>query len=202
MPPSKEGTLFFAIGGGAEWGGNATDPSGILYQNANEMVWDINMTDVNSFNKELMSQGNKLYLTNCAGCHGVDRKGASQEYPNLVNISDRLDSKHIHSIIQNGRGRMPSFQNIVEKDKGALISFLLNKESKPSSASSKVDSSLAANKKEIFPYDPPFILKNGLTRFFDSSGYPAIKPPWGTLNAIDLNTGEYLWKVPLVRAPK
>ncbi len=202
MPPSKEGTLFFAIGGGAEWGGNATDLSGILYQNANEMVWDITMTDVNSYNKEMMSQGNRLYLTNCAGCHGIDRKGASQEYPNLVNISDRLDTRQIHTIIQNGRGRMPSFQNIAEKEKSTLISFLLNKESKPSSASSKVDSSLADNKKDSFPYDPPYILKNGLTRFFDSSGYPAIKPPWGTLNAIDLNTGEYLWKVPLGEFPE
>lgn len=201
MPPSKEGTLFFAIGGGAQWGGNAIDPAGILYQNANEMVWDITMTDVNSFNKELMSQGKRLYLTNCAACHGVDRKGASQEYPNLVNISDRSDTKQIHSIIQNGRGRMPSFQNIAEKDKGALISFLLNKESKPS-ASSKVESSLADNKKAIFPYDPPYILKNGLTRFFDPNGYPAIKPPWGTLNAVDLNTGEYLWKVPLGEFPE
>ena len=29
------------------------------------------------------------------------------------------------------------------------------------------------------------------------AGYPAIKPPWGTLNAVDLNTGEFKWKVPL-----
>nr|MCU0352911.1 PQQ-binding-like beta-propeller repeat protein [Cytophagales bacterium] len=37
---------------------------------------------------------------------------------------------------------------------------------------------------------------SGYNRFVDKDGYPAIKPPWGTLNAIDLNTGEYLWKVP------
>jgi quinoprotein glucose dehydrogenase len=30
----------------------------------------------------------------------------------------------------------------------------------------------------------------------DIHGHPFIQPPWATLNAIDLNTGEYVWKVP------
>lgn len=33
-------------------------------------------------------------------------------------------------------------------------------------------------------------------KFLDPEGYPAIVPPWGTLNAVDLNTGKYLWKIP------
>ena len=37
----------------------------------------------------------------------------------------------------------------------------------------------------------------GYNRWLDTNGYPAVKPPWGTLNAIDLNSGEYLWRVPL-----
>jgi quinoprotein glucose dehydrogenase len=32
-------------------------------------------------------------------------------------------------------------------------------------------------------------------------GLPGVKPPWGTLNAIDLNTGRYLWTVPLGEYP-
>ncbi|HKH60157.1 MAG TPA: PQQ-binding-like beta-propeller repeat protein, partial [Flavitalea sp.] len=64
------------------------------------------------------------------------------------------------------------------------------------------DSSLVNDRNNVFPYAPPYILKSGLNRFFDPNGYPAIKPPWGTLNAVDLNTGEYLWKVPLGEYPE
>ncbi len=42
----------------------------------------------------------------------------------------------------------------------------------------------------------------GSRDFVDAEGYPAITPPWGTLNAIDLNTGRYLWKIPLGEYPE
>jgi quinoprotein glucose dehydrogenase len=34
-------------------------------------------------------------------------------------------------------------------------------------------------------------------RLTDRNGYPGVKPPWGTLNAVNLNTGRVDWKVPL-----
>jgi quinoprotein glucose dehydrogenase len=42
----------------------------------------------------------------------------------------------------------------------------------------------------------------GYQKFYDPDGYPAVKPPWGTLNAIDMNTGKYLWKIPLGYYPE
>jgi hypothetical protein len=51
----------------------------------------------------------------------------------------------------------------------------------------------------------PFYLKYRTERFdifLDPDGYPAVKPPWGTLNAIDLNRGTIRWSVPLGEYPK
>jgi glucose dehydrogenase len=42
----------------------------------------------------------------------------------------------------------------------------------------------------------------GYKKFLDADGYPAVAPPWGTLNAINLNTGEYAWKIPLGEYPE
>jgi quinoprotein glucose dehydrogenase len=48
---------------------------------------------------------------------------------------------------------------------------------------------------------PPRYAFAGYERWRDSSGFPAIKPPWGTLSAIDLNTGEYRWRITLGEHP-
>ncbi len=34
-------------------------------------------------------------------------------------------------------------------------------------------------------------------RFWDEHQWPCQKPPWGTLNAVDVNKGEVVWKVPI-----
>jgi quinoprotein glucose dehydrogenase len=96
---------------------------------------------------------------------------------------------------------MPSFQHISDKERDELIGFLRNSEQKVLVAESHSASEAPTEAKSAFPYIPPYI-NNGWTRFFDPDGYPAIKPPWGTLNAIDLNTGEYLWRVPLGEFPE
>ncbi len=43
---------------------------------------------------------------------------------------------------------------------------------------------------------------NVYNRFVDKDGYPGIKPPWGTLDAVDLTSGKLLWKVPLGEYPE
>ena len=42
----------------------------------------------------------------------------------------------------------------------------------------------------------------GYQKFLDPEGYPAVAPPWGTLSAIDLNTGNYAWQIPLGEYPE
>lgn len=200
-PPSTKGILILGIGGGAEWGGNAADLNGILYQNSNEMVWDLKLVDVATRNKEITSKGKMLYNKNCVACHGADRKGSGMEYPSLVNINKRLSEKEINAVLKTGRGRMPSFNHLIESERKAIIQFLSDKGKEIAQIDPHVMKDEPTITNADFPYLPPYV-NNGWQRFFDPNGYPAIKPPWGTLNAIDLNTGEYIWKVPLGEFPE
>ena len=45
------------------------------------------------------------------------------------------------------------------------------------------------------PYAMGTVLKD--VWFSDENGWPCQQPPWGTLTAIDLDTGDTVWKVPL-----
>jgi len=192
IPPSKAGTVILpGFDGGAEWGGNAFDPeSSILYINANEMPWILTMVDTENKADKSISPGRSLYASNCAACHGQDRLGDQHSYPSLVNIGNRLQHQDIEKIIKNGRGRMPSFSHIPEQNRQQIVNYLLNREDKTNSAAPETKPTASTTPE--FPY-----VHTGYHRFLDPNGYPAIKPPWGTLNAVNLNTGEYMWQVPL-----
>jgi quinoprotein glucose dehydrogenase len=177
--------IFPGFDGGAEWGGPAVDPeTAILYVNSNEMAW---VAALGQSTGENSPKG--LYLSQCAICHGDKLAGSPPALPSLVNVGSRLAPEQIASAIKNGKGRMPGFSNLSADQLNALVDFLTGGESK-----------------EVASTQPPPPGMNyrftGYRRLLDADGYPAIAPPWGTLNAIDLNTGEYAWKINLGEYPE
>jgi quinoprotein glucose dehydrogenase len=205
MPPSTKGTLLFGYSGGAEWGGNAIDSSGILYQNANNALWELQMVSAANQQKEVstLSEGPALYISNCSSCHGRDGKGNRIEIPGLFDLGSHLNEEEINNIIKDGKGRMPSFQNLSEWQRRTIIHFLLNGKTRAGGGvkESIAPDSFRVEKNQDFPYLPRYVNKVW-RKVTDQQGYPGIKPPWGTLNAIDLNTGEYVWRVPLGEYPE
>ncbi len=206
QPPTTEGTILFGYNGGAEWGGNATDPDGILYQNAHAgFPWELKMIRKDELDNEtsVLSPGNALYAKNCSVCHGVEREGNADIVPSLIGIGERRSTSEIDNLISQGNGRMPPFPYLSEEKRKAIIDFLLGKEIIPSGKSRKIEKADIHERKQVsdFPYSPEYVIKTW-DYFTDHNGYPAVKPPWGTLNAIDLNTGDYLWTVPLGEYPE
>jgi quinoprotein glucose dehydrogenase len=207
QPPGLEGGLLYGIGGGAEWGGTAADPNGVMYVNGNNMLWWLKMRDAREkADGQVLSRGQQLFNTNCAACHATDGKtpaaAGTQAYPVLKDIGKKMNREQIGALLETGRGRMPSFQHIAKEDRAAIINFLLNMEAKQATNDIHAQSQQTSEKKNTgFPFAPPYV-NNGNVQFRDQDNYPAIKPPWGTLNAVDMNTGEYLWKVTLGEYPE
>ncbi|GAB3163889.1 outer membrane protein assembly factor BamB family protein [Telluribacter humicola] len=187
--PSQEGTLIFpGFDGGGEWGGPAYDTeTGILYVNSNEMAWVMKMEDVPKADQLVgLSPGHKVYTLNCSGCHGPELQGnPASGYPSLKGINKRRDQATAHAIVSSGKGMMPGFSHLKAEERQALIDFLFEQEKK------EVGDDVHAS---MFPL--PYKM-DGYNKFLDKNGYPAITPPWGQLSAINLNTGEYVWKVVL-----
>ena len=185
MPNSvgKDTVMFPGFDGGAEWGGSAFDPAThILYLNAN----DVGLTE-SLLEHKSTSAGESIYQTQCALCHGANLKGQPPAFPSLENLQEKDSVEQVMDLIRNGKGRMLALPGVSDADRRALAVFVLNGgagEKEKTQASAKVT------------YDT-----TGYHKFFDQDGYPAVKPPWGTLNAINLDTGDYVWKIPLVSIP-
>lgn len=202
IPPSLQGTILFpGFDGGAEWGGPAFDPeTGLLYVNSNEMAWVLRLDPRKP--STAVRSGRDLYVSECASCHRQDRKGSPPEFPSLVRISDKLDENEVATVIREGGGRMPSFARLSGEDIRALVRYVEYGEN----IAVQAPQSARSAEGKLPPYlDPANVdLKyrfDGYNRFLDSDGYPAVQPPWGTLNAINLNTGEIAWKIPFGEYP-
>jgi glucose dehydrogenase len=188
-PPSFEGTVIFpGFDGGGEWGGAGFDPeTGLLYVNSNEMPWILRLVE----RPKNEPSGRGLYARECASCHRQDLKGTPPEFPSLTNLSDKYTLREIEAFIRAGGGRMPGFSHLQNPGIRAVARYVMTGEDTPTAEQAGTPS--------------PMYLKysmDGYNKFLDPDGYPAVEPPWGTLNAINLDTGELAWKVPFGEFPE
>jgi quinoprotein glucose dehydrogenase len=196
-PPSTQGTIIFpGFDGGGEWGGAATDPDGVLYVNGNEMAWILTMVPTEPGPNSPAARGERVFVQICAACHGLERKGnAAQNVPSLVDIGKRMSREDIIRLLQTGRGMMPSFGFLSDAQKRSVANFISGI-NPPEDAVARAGEVAGEDVLGGVPYT-----MTGYNRWMDTNGYPAVKPPWGTLSAIDLNTGEFRWQVPLGEDP-
>ena len=191
-PLSKNGSIVFpGLDGGAEWGGAAVDPDGIIYINSNEMSWLISLNEAKPARGDEAVTGVQLYTTYCASCHGAERRGnAASGYPSVQDLEGRLSREEVSDVITRGKGRMAGFPGITDAQKRDLVAFLFGDEVETKPVERRNDRNEVTGDDSLVEYKI-----SGYSKYLDGEGYPAISPPWGTLNAIDLNTGEYLWKI-------
>jgi quinoprotein glucose dehydrogenase len=130
-------------------------------------------------------RGAAVYQDHCAICHGDHMEGNPPAIPILTGLGKRFTATQTLDLLQKGRGAMPPMSDVQEPELEALLHYLGVETQAPATESKPLEYFLT-----------------GYNKFLDPDGYPAIALPWGTLNAIDLKTGKYLWKIPLGEYPE
>jgi quinoprotein glucose dehydrogenase len=179
-------TIYPGFDGGAEWGGPAFDPdTGLLYVNSNEMAWLGQLAP----NDTGRNTGKSIYLRDCAACHGDSMQGSPPQFPSLTGLANRMTPADFAVFVRKGGGRMPAFANLQGEALSAVARFVYDGEDVP------------AGTPDSSPINQPYRF-TGYRRWLDPEGYPAVGMPWGTLSAIELATGKYVWRIPFGEFPE
>jgi quinoprotein glucose dehydrogenase len=187
----KDTVIMPGFDGGAEWGGSAWDPDRhLLFVNANDLAWTTAMRETQ---RRTGASAASTYTAQCASCHGADRSGGPG-FPSLRDIASRRTAAEVTASIRNGGTRMPAFSSLRPAVVAALVEYLMSDGTRDTAETGAASNDAAST-------SPPYNF-TGYHKWYDPDGYPAVAPPWGTLNAIDLDTGEYAWKIPLGEYPE
>jgi quinoprotein glucose dehydrogenase len=105
-----------------------------------------------------------------------------------MNPGLKFDEASFKSLITTGRNTMPPFAYLTDGQKTAIASYVLNLESR------QKEPFQSASEPELPQYYRNPYKESPGGKFLTGEGYPGVKPPWGHLTAVNLNTGEVVWK--------
>jgi quinoprotein glucose dehydrogenase len=194
-PPDLKGTLMFpGTRGGTNWGGGAFDPTTQMLYIRSSTAPDI-QTIIRQDPKvvvgmPLVDQGRRQYAIYCGACHGSNRAGVGTN-PSLVDLPKRMTRETALDKIKKGGGLMPPYAGVLTDNQLDAILSYVHSVGPNSKGLAKVEGEGAQ------PVSDMYMNTTGYVTWKDPSGNPAVKPPWGTLHALDLSTGEYKWEIPL-----
>ena len=121
-----------------------------------------------------------VYLKSCANCHRDDRRGTPPQIPALTNLT--ASAEQLTTVIRQGVGPHARASRTSRRRPCAPWS--------PTCATRPATARRRRQRRHGAPATPTGRLRfTGYKKFLDPDGYPAVAPPWGTLSAIDLNTG-------------
>jgi quinoprotein glucose dehydrogenase len=200
-PPSTEDTIEMpGNNGGANYGGSAVDPThGYLYVVSKDLpaMLKLSLEDPVSKTGPPRLRARALYQANCERCHLENLRGAPPAIPSLVGLPTRLTDNQIRVIVKNGKGLMPPFAKLTSEEIGLIISYLAD----PAGVSAHATANpIRANVGSADLTAAHY--KSGFGFMLAHSGLSVISPPWTTLTAYDLNSGEIGWQIPLGEVPE
>jgi quinoprotein glucose dehydrogenase len=191
-PPSTRPTMQMpGNAGGANWGSGGADPRNgtyyVLSKNEPTMLqMERIVPGVFGTGTSQIDRGHFTYQQNCQACHGPNRTGTPPQIPSLVGVTDRLTPDQIRTTVHEGRGNMPAFRDLSDAEVAQVTAYLQAPEL-ASGLSARPISQEGADQ-------GPMRFQTGYGYMRASGGMWAIKPPYETLTAYDLNTGNIKWQ--------
>ncbi|MEZ5401278.1 MAG: pyrroloquinoline quinone-dependent dehydrogenase [Bryobacteraceae bacterium] len=192
-PPGRRPTIQMpGNNGGANWAGAAVVPDkGLLYVVSKDLPCLLRLEPESTAKTNAADspeqRGLAVFAASCQACHGADRR-ARENVPAIADVALRLTRDQIIGVTRNGRGPMPGFPRLSDSQVDDLIAYLYN----PARA---VNAPAGSG-------ETPERYVSGFGFMIASNGLSAIKPPWSSLTAYDLNEGTILWQIPLGEVPE
>lgn len=186
-PPGSRDTIVLSA---LEGGSVAMDGRGVLYAAASESAGMLQMHPRHAGTGTGL--GRTLFLQLCAPCHGPDRAG--NPLLGVPSLAGRSDPGPVEEMLHRGRGNMPPFVFLTLEQQAALVAHVGGR---PEPAASRPPA--ATGPDAAHPENP--YTTGGLFPLTDPEGRSVLRPPRGTLQAIDLGSGDDRWRRALGGAP-